>query len=155
MELCSDRIVVTPLGTTSAYVLFSDANLPAGNGLLQQLVSRYGEKAKVTTADEDVVIDDFEQRLDEVLTSGKVAKYLQCSQRIVNLVIDSGGIKGYRLGVGPGHRRVTVRAMLDYIIENNMTIPMKYKFLAQRYIATTATAAATAGSNASGVDLKS
>lgn len=67
----------------------------------------------------------------ETLKSGQISKICQVAPRTVNNWIDKGRIIGYRL-VDSKDRRVLVRDLRSFMIENDMPVERLDSFLAKR-----------------------
>lgn len=56
---------------------------------------------------------------DPVLRVGKIAEVLQCANRTVAKLVDSGELPGYKLP-GGRHRRVPLKSVLEFITRNKL-----------------------------------
>lgn len=66
--------------------------------------------------------------LDDVLTTGQVAKICQVAPRTVSKWFDNGRLKGHRIP-GSQDRRIRLRALIDFMVLNHMPLGDLERFL--------------------------
>lgn len=140
-EKYSGLFVTTPIGSCPVYMLLSDRNMSTDNGLLNQLIERFGDGCTISGTTDG----SLPPVAESLLTTAEAAKLLRCSVRIVSRLIDGGGLRGFKMPTANGgnaHRRTTVGDVLDYMIDKNIPIPLEYSVLAQQRRAARQVAAA-------------